>query len=105
MSATFSHSVTVSDEQTQTTEFTVESPAPGYTRVWVLWDLMYELAVLDANTGGQLRAGTYRGDVDFTNDSHYSGAYLNYNWTLKVISSGNLFPQSRDFAAATGAAA
>jgi hypothetical protein len=96
LSATFSHSVTISDQQTQTTQFNVDPPTAG-TRVWVLWDLMYEMAVVKPGTFTPIPAGTYRGDVDFSNDDHYSGAYLNYKWTHLIVSSGNLFPQSKDF--------
>lgn len=99
LSATFSHSVTVSDEQTETTTFSVDPPAEG-VRVWVLWDLMYELSVLDQHSGAIIPTGTYRGDVDFSNDDHYSGAYLNYAWTHLIISSGNLIPQDKVFPAA-----
>jgi hypothetical protein len=104
ISASLSHSVTVSDQQTQTTQFTINGPGQG-VMVWVLWDLMYELTVIDANTKTQIPVGTYRGDVAFAGDKHYSGAYLNYKWNRTVISSGNLVPQSRVFASASGAAA
>jgi hypothetical protein len=97
LSATFSHSVTVSEQTTQTTQFSVDPPAQG-TRVWILWDLMYEMMVVTQNGGIIIPTGTYRGDVDFADDKHYSGAYLNYKWTHLIVSSGNLFPQDKVFA-------
>lgn len=96
LSATFSHSVTVSDQTTQTTEYSVDPPAEG-TRVWLLWDLMYEMLLVNQSTGAPIPAGTYRGDVDFTDDRHYSGAYLTYRWTNLTVSSGYLVPQQKDF--------
>jgi hypothetical protein len=99
LSATFSHSITISDQQTQTTTFTVDPPADGQIRVWVLWDLMYEFLIVNQNNGQVLPTGTYRGDVGFSNDEHYSGAYLNYPWTHLIVSSGNLCSQQREFTA------
>ncbi|VIO76510.1 hypothetical protein [Bradyrhizobium ivorense] len=99
LSATFGRSVTVSSQTSTTTEYSVDPPASG-TRVWMLWDLMYDFSVVDQNTGTVIPAGTYRGDVDFSGDRHYSGAYLSYPWTHLVVSSGNLVSQDRIFPAA-----
>jgi hypothetical protein len=55
----------------------------------MLWDLIYEFSLVRAD-GQIIPAGTYRGDVDFSNDDHYSGAYLNYRFNHLIISSGNL---------------
>lgn len=96
LSATFSHSVEITDQQTQTTQFNIDPPASG-VRVWVLWDLMYEFSIVYPNTDSPIPTGVYRGDVDFTDDKHYSGAYLSYAWTHLVISSGNLFSQDKVF--------
>jgi hypothetical protein len=90
LSATFSHSVTISDQQTQTTQYSVGPTPEGKVRVWMLWDLIYEFSLINTDNGQMLPAGTYRGDVDFTDDDHYSGAYLNYRFNHLVISSGNL---------------
>lgn len=103
LSETFSHSVTVIDERTQTEEYSVIGPDKG-TRVWMLWDLRYEVSVVDCNTKDAIVYGPYRGDVDFTDDKHYSGAYLNYSWTTKTFSSGTLVLAERDFSSAQGAA-
>jgi hypothetical protein len=97
LSDTFSHSVTINDQQTETTQYTIAPPASG-TRVWLLWDLMYEFMVVKSGTNEIIPAGTYRGDVDFANDDHYSGAYLNYRWTHLTVSSGLLCPQDQVFA-------
>ena len=105
IAATFSHSVTVTDQTTRTQEYSVDSPAAGFTRVWLLWDLMYEFAVIHAGNEDPIKTGTYRGDVRFTDDKHWSGAYLNYAWTYKVISTGYMVAQSNDFHTASGAAA
>lgn len=100
IAATLSHSVAISKQQVRTTRYTVNGPAQGVC-VWVLWDLMYELTVIDATTKAQIPIGPYRGDVHFTNNGYYSGAYLHYEWTRKIISSGHLVQQSRTFASAT----
>ena len=99
LSGTLSHSVTISDQQTQTTQFNVAAPGPGQVRVWMLWDLIYEFAIVNQRTGEIIPSGTYRGDVDFTDDDHYSGAYLNYRFSRLAVSSGNLCSQEQLFAA------
>lgn len=96
LSATFSHSIEITDQQTQTTQFNVDPPPSG-TRIWLLWDLMYEFSIVYPNTNSPIPAGTYRGDVDFSEDRHYSGAFLNYAWTHLIISSGNLVSQDKVF--------
>lgn len=96
LSATTSHSITISDQQTETTEYSIDPPASG-TRVWVLWDLTYEFIVAKPKTNDPIPAGQYRGDVAFSGDRHYSGAYLNYSWTHKTISAGLLCPQDKIF--------
>jgi hypothetical protein len=97
LSASLSHSVTISDQQTQTTEFTVAAPGEGKVRVWMLWDLFYEFRLINKSTGLAIPSGTYRGDVDFSNDDHYSGAYLNYRFSHLPISSGTLCSQDKVF--------
>ncbi len=97
LSATLSHSVTINDLQKTTTQFTIQPPASG-TRVWLLWDLMYQFMIVRSDSNDPIPQGTYRGDVDFSNDDHYSGAYLNYRWTNLTVSAGILCPQDRVFA-------
>lgn len=104
LSETFSHSVTVIDEQTHTEEYGISGPDEG-TLVWMLWDLRYELSVVNANTKDPIVYGPYRGDVDFTDDKHYSGAYLNYCWTMKTLSSGTLVRAEKVFSSVQEAAA
>jgi hypothetical protein len=99
LSATFSHSVTVTEETKETTQYTVNGPKDGEVRVWLLWDLRYEMLLIDQVTSEVVPERTYRGDVGFTNDAHYSGAYLNYPWTRKNMSSGILVADQRDFPA------
>lgn len=96
VSATLSHSVTINDKQTSTIQFNVDPPASG-TRVWLLWDLMYEFMIVRSGTDDVIPTGRYHGDVDFNNDDHYSGAYLDYRWTHLPISSGILCPQDKVF--------
>ncbi len=97
LSATLSHSVTINDLQKTTTQFNIQPPASG-TRVWLLWDLTYEFMIVRTGLDDPIPAGTYRGDVDFSDDDHYSGAYLNYRWTHLTVSAGILCPQDRVFA-------
>ena len=96
ISATFSHSVTISDQVSSTTEYSVDAPASG-TRVWSLWDLTYDFLIVRAGTSNPIQTGTYRGDVDFSGDDHYSGAYLTYRWTNMTVSAGFLCPHDRVF--------
>jgi len=96
LTASFSHSVTINDQQTTTTTFTIQGPETG-TRVWLLWDLTYEFALVHKDTDSLIPTGTYRGDVDFSDDDHYSGAYLHYEWNSKIVSSGILCPQTQVF--------
>jgi hypothetical protein len=96
LSTTLSHSVTINDQQTETTEYSVDPPPSG-TRVWALWDLTYEFIIAHSGTVNPIPAGTYRGDVDFHDDDHYSGAYLNYNWTYKTVSAGILCAHDKVF--------
>ena len=49
ISASFTHSVTVSDEKAEQTEFSAGAPADGQVRVWVLWQLIDEIVALDPN--------------------------------------------------------
>jgi hypothetical protein len=96
LSATLSHSVTINDQESNTTQYTVQPPATG-TRVWLLGDLMYEFMLVQPGTYNFIPKGTYRGDVDFSGDDHYSGAYLDYRWTHLIVSAGILCPQDRVF--------
>jgi len=96
LSATFGHSVTVTDESKETTQYTVGPPPDGSIRVWLLWDLRYQMLLVDRDRK-VVPATTYRGDVGFSDDRHYSGAYLNYRWTDMNISSGILLPQQVEF--------
>lgn len=86
------HSVAIGDHLSATNEYAVAAPAKG-TRVWMLWDLMYQFMLVRKDTADPIPVGTYRGDVDFAYDDHYSGAYLNYRWTNLVVSSGIICPQ------------
>ena len=91
------HRHRINDLQKTTTQFTIQPPASG-TRVWLLWDLTYEFMIVRTGLDDPIPAGTYRGDVDFSDDDHYSGAYLNYRWTHLTVSAGILCPQDRVFA-------
>jgi hypothetical protein len=96
LSATLGHSVTINDQQSTTTQYTVTAPESG-TRVWMLWDLMYQFMIVRTGSNNTIPAGTYRGDVDFSGDDHYSGAYLNYRWTDLIVSAGIICPQDKIF--------
>ncbi|HEY6815118.1 MAG TPA: hypothetical protein VI168_06225 [Croceibacterium sp.] len=96
LSELIGHTVTIYDQLSATNEYTVAAPASG-TRVWMLWDLMYQFMLVQKETTNPIPTGVYRGDVDFSNDDHYSGAYLNYRWTNLVVSSGIICPQEYVF--------
>ena len=104
ISATFSHSVTVSKESVEQTHFSVGSPEVGYERVWVLWQLVREIVALDpaGKVIPRTEAGLNReGDVKWCSAvpifSYTSGAFLSYPNPQQEFPSTIYIPQQADF--------
>jgi len=98
LTATFEQSVTVTNSQSQSTTYNAGAPADGYTRVWLLWQLVHEFDMVKPEDHSKLiETKQGRGDVDFSNDSHYSGAYLSFPRVHMVFPTYTLMPQQQDF--------
>jgi hypothetical protein len=98
LSTSFSHSVTVTDETTEQTSYTVGAPATGI-RVWVLWQLIQEIVALDpsGNVLPRVVKDHDRGDVNWPHRSP-CGAYLSYRNTQLINPAQIIVPQQADFA-------
>jgi hypothetical protein len=99
ITATFDHSVTTSTERSYSRSYSVGSPPEGKIRVWMLWQLMHDMAALDSN--GRVIAGDQgEGDVYWwgPGDS-VSGAYLSYSPVKVSIPSTFYVPSQADFPA------
>jgi len=70
------HSVTTSSQTEETTTHSSGDPLDGFTRVWMLWQLVDEIIALDA-IGNVVSNPTRRGDVNWS-EHNPSGAYLDY---------------------------
>ena len=95
ITAEFSHSVTTSSQTQETTTYDVGPPADGFTRVWMLWQLIDEIAALDSN-GAVIANPTKRGDVNWAEHAP-SGAYLYYQNLDQLFPSTFLVPVQQDF--------
>lgn len=101
ISATFEQSVTVSSEASVSKTYSVKAPETG-ARVWVLWQLVNQIAALDDKGNVITSDGLGRGDVswDANNSSgRVSGAYLNYPSPMMDMPSDLFMPQQADFPA------
>lgn len=96
LTAEFSHSVTTSSSQTETTTYNVGAPAEGMIRVWMLWQLVDELIALDPNTGNVVANPTRHGDVNWSQHNP-SGAYLNYTNLDQHFPEPFVIPIQKDF--------
>lgn len=109
VSATFEHSVTITDETSEEKTFTVAAPSEGFVRAWALYQLMAEIVGLDQN-GNIISTTVGRGDVTWETffENPTNGAFLNYFGTpdnrapdrptvRQVIPSGNFTPTQKDF--------
>jgi hypothetical protein len=98
LTASFSHSVTVSEETTEQTTYTVGAPSTGI-RVWVLWQLVQEVVALDPS-GSVLPKSVPAHDHGDVNWPHRSpcGAFLAYKNTDFINPSQLFLPQQADFA-------
>jgi hypothetical protein len=102
ISATFSHSVTVSDEKAEQTQFSAGAPKDGHTRVWVLWQLIDEIVALDP-AGNVIPKGeaqlNRKGEVEWMSSflGQHSGAFLSYPNPRQEFPSTTFMPQQADF--------
>ncbi|MEP0872993.1 hypothetical protein NDA01_24705 [Trichocoleus desertorum AS-A10] len=95
MSASFSHEITTSSEQQEETMHHVDPPAEGFTRVWMLWQLVDEIVALDKD-GNIISNPTRRGDVNWSAHAP-SGAYLSYHNLHQHFPSDFIVSASKDF--------
>jgi len=98
LQASFSQTVTTSTETTETIERKVEAPS-GMTRVWMLWQVMNELAALDQN-GKVMGIPTRRGWANFV-DEGPDDAFLTYASTQQLFPSKYVLVGVKDFPTAT----
>lgn len=108
ISASFSHSVTVSDEKVEQTEFSAGPPDDGFVRVWALWQLIDEIVALDPagnvipHTEPELNR---KGEIMWWSTNimpfgeYDSGAFLSYPKAQMEFPSTTFMPQQKDFAA------
>ncbi len=95
ITAAFEHSVTTSTQTQESTKYTVGSPENGFTRVWMLWQLVDELVALDGN-GNVVSNPTRHGDVNWSQHAP-SGAFLNYQNLHQHFPSTIIAPTQQDF--------
>ena len=106
LSATFSHSVTTSQENTQSKTTNVGSPPAGMIRVWVCWQLIDELVALDAqgniipSNQGPNGTSSRKADVHWPGIlSGVSGAYVYYPNVRQLFPSNTFIYRQADFPA------
>lgn len=97
LAASFGHSVTVTTEETVTTEITAGPVPENKICVISLYQLIDEIRVVGSD--GNLLNYAARGDVDFTNDEHYSGAYLALKKVNQIFPAGTTFLLEKNFSA------
>ena len=103
VSASFTHTVEITNQQTVTTEYTVDAPAAGYSKVWILWQLVAEIVALDSN--GNIipsipPSQNGEGDVNWFSGAPFapvSGAYLSYPTVQQPFPSSTFRQQTQDF--------
>lgn len=99
ITAEFSQSVTTSSETSETTTYTVPGPAEGLTTVWMLWQLVDELCMIDPATGTIMANRNRRANVNWS-DHNASGAYTWYNDFDQHFPSSTLIPLTKNFPSA-----
>jgi hypothetical protein len=103
LSATFSHSVTTSAEQSETKKESVAAPDKGMIRVWMAWQLCDEIVALDRNgnlipTGDQ-GAANRKAEIKWNTAGNDSGAWVWYKNARTVFPSDTVIYAQADFAA------
>ncbi|EHR02944.1 hypothetical protein [Bradyrhizobium sp. WSM471] len=114
VSATFSKSVTTSDESSYTETVQISPPADGMVRVWVLWQLVHEIVAIQGSydTGGKFVSNGNvlpKGDRNYANRKaqvawngrgrYSSGAWVNYDDTSWLFPSDTFVAYQKDFPA------
>ena len=100
ITATFSRSVTTSSDRSYTRSYNVGNPPDGMTRVWMLWQLVHDIDMLDSN-GQVIAPDQGRGAVFWYGPEHsISGAYLSYGAAHVSIPAPLYLPTQADFPAA-----
>jgi hypothetical protein len=103
ITASFTHTVTTSDETSEATTFSAGGPADNFQRVWVIWKLVDEIVALDPSGNVLAPSDGRQGDVRWMSLGGgdlgpVSGAYLNYNNVQQAFPSTIFVPQQKDFA-------
>ena len=96
ITAEFSYSVTTSSPTEDNTPCTVQGPADGFTRVWMLWQLIDEVSAIDFSTGAVMANPVRHADVNWS-DHDPSGAFVNYLNVQQIFPSEILVPLTGDF--------
>lgn len=102
VTATFEHSVSVTDEVSVEKTYAVDAPATGMVRVWLLWQLVDEIVALDSQGNVIPVSDGREGDVWWTFSSPFpykSGAFLSYPNVQQAFPSENYVPAQADFPA------
>lgn len=105
ISATFSHSITTSSEQTSSHTLAVAAPDKGQVRVWMAWQLCDEIVALMPD-GSTLPVGD-RGDANRKADVKWapiplggiSGAWMYYKTAQTAFPSNTVIYAQHDFPA------
>lgn len=102
LQATFLHSLTVTDQTQESTEYTVGAPDKGLIRVWALYQLIEEIVALDLQGNVIPESDNRRGDVGFSMIvpmyNYKSGAYLQYKNVQQLFPTTIYSPVQQDFA-------
>jgi hypothetical protein len=98
LTATFEHSVTTSSENSEMTTFTAGAPEAGFTRVWLIWQLVDELVALDPSNKIMPEGGFGKGDVWWAGPFlGPSGANLLLKKTRQIFPTETYVPDQKDF--------
>lgn len=100
VSATFGHSVEITDEVSITKTYQIDEPAVGMIRVWELWQLVDEIVALDSQGNIIPSSDGREGDVEWIVGEpmmRTSGAYLSYPKVQQVFPSETYVPAQADF--------
>src|SRR5262249_11933010 len=107
VTAEFSHSVTTSQETSETKTISVASPAAGMIRVWLAWQLVDEIVALDGSGNiipfGDKGSSNRKAEILWVNVPlvrYDSGAWVYYKSVQQIFPSSNVIYAQKDFPAA-----
>lgn len=106
VTAEFSHSVTTSQETSETKTISVASPGAGMIRVWLAWQLVDEIVALDRSGNtipfGDNGSSNRKGEILWVKIpfSYDSGAWVYYKAVQQTFPSSNVIYAQKDFPAA-----